>query len=232
MTPLAISPAVLPCASTCSCIGPAGINTFVSSYVRTSLTPSIHRRFAMCLSISDRSKALLSRDSAPIRVKRREVQVRRGSRRRLLSASDASTIRGSSWRSRPRCRRSTRVGPVPAAAGLPRRAIPHARRLLGEAAWAYQGPPQIERMLYRQEAPLPKPICDIAWKAQLRLPAACAAWWRAARRSRKSLRRLRRAQGIHREKASRPGGEPLGNVMDISTTDTSVPSSPWLKSSF
>ena len=64
---------------------PAGINTFVSSYyVRTSLTPSIHRRFAMCLSISDRSKALLSRDSAPIRVKRREVQVRRGSRRRLL----------------------------------------------------------------------------------------------------------------------------------------------------
>jgi len=44
-----------------------------------------------------------------------------------------------------------------------------ARRLLAEAAWAYQGVPRIVRqMLYRQEA-LPKPICAIAWKAQLRL---------------------------------------------------------------
>jgi transposase len=46
---------------------------------------------------------------------------------------------------------------------------PHARRLLAEAAWAYQGIPRIGRQaLYRQEA-LPKSICDIAWKAQLRL---------------------------------------------------------------
>ena len=43
------------------------------------------------------------------------------------------------------------------------------RRLLAEAAWAYQGTPRIGRqMLYRQEA-LPKRVCDIAWKAQLRL---------------------------------------------------------------
>ena len=36
-------------------------------------------------------------------------------------------------------------------------------------AWAYQGVPRIGRqMLYRQEA-LPKTVCDIAWKAQLRL---------------------------------------------------------------
>src|SRR5207249_6102104 len=48
---------------------------------------------------------------------------------------------------------------------------PHARRLLAEAAWAYQGIPRIGRQhAYRQEA-LPKVVCDIAWKAQLRLTA-------------------------------------------------------------
>ena len=46
---------------------------------------------------------------------------------------------------------------------------PHVRRLLAEAAWAYQGRPRIGRQhAYRQEA-LPKVVCDIAWKAQLRL---------------------------------------------------------------
>jgi transposase len=46
---------------------------------------------------------------------------------------------------------------------------PHVRRLLAEAAWAYQGIPRIGRQhAYRQEA-LPKSVCDIAWKAQLRL---------------------------------------------------------------
>jgi transposase len=46
---------------------------------------------------------------------------------------------------------------------------PHARRLLAEAAWVYQGIPRIGRQaLYRQEA-LPKSVRDIAWKAQLRL---------------------------------------------------------------
>src|SRR5438552_18593467 len=46
---------------------------------------------------------------------------------------------------------------------------PHARHLLAEAAWAYQGIPRIGRQhAYRQEA-LPKVVCDIAWKAQLRL---------------------------------------------------------------
>jgi transposase len=48
---------------------------------------------------------------------------------------------------------------------------PHVRRLLAEAAWAYQGIPRIGRQhLYRQEK-LPKVVCDIAWKAQLRLTA-------------------------------------------------------------
>src|SRR3990170_29249 len=46
---------------------------------------------------------------------------------------------------------------------------PHVRRLLAEAAWAYQGIPRIGRQhLYRQEK-LPMVVCDIAWKAQLRL---------------------------------------------------------------
>jgi transposase len=48
---------------------------------------------------------------------------------------------------------------------------PHVRRLLAEAAWAYQGIPRIGRQhAYRQEA-LPNVVCDIAWKAQLRLTA-------------------------------------------------------------
>ena len=46
---------------------------------------------------------------------------------------------------------------------------PHVRRLLAEAAWAYQGIPRIGRQhAYRQEA-LPQVVCDIAWRARLRL---------------------------------------------------------------
>jgi len=46
---------------------------------------------------------------------------------------------------------------------------PHVRRLLAEAAWAYHGGPRIGRQHgYRQEG-LPKRVCDLAWKAQLRL---------------------------------------------------------------
>ena len=60
-------------------------------------------------------------------------------------------------------------GPSVRRGGITKAGNPHARRLLAEAAWAYQGIPRIGRqMLYRQEA-LPKSICDIAWKAQLRL---------------------------------------------------------------
>ena len=60
-------------------------------------------------------------------------------------------------------------GPSVRRGGITKAGNPHARRLLAEAAWAYQGVPRIGRqMLYRQEA-LPKVVCDIAWKAQLRL---------------------------------------------------------------
>jgi len=60
-------------------------------------------------------------------------------------------------------------GPSVRRGGITKAGNPHARRLLAEAAWAYQGIPRIGRqMLYRQEA-LPKAICAMAWKAQLRL---------------------------------------------------------------
>jgi hypothetical protein len=46
-----------------------------------------------------------------------------------------------------------------------------ARRLLIEAAWTYRFPARLSReLLLRQEAQ-PKPIREIAWKAQLRLCA-------------------------------------------------------------
>jgi transposase len=48
---------------------------------------------------------------------------------------------------------------------------PHARHLLAEAAWAYQGIPRIGRQHADRQEALPKAVCDIAWKAQLRLTA-------------------------------------------------------------
>jgi len=53
-----------------------------------------------------------------------------------------------------------------------------ARRLLIEAAWCYRFPARVSReLLLRQEAQ-PKPIREIAWKAQLRL---CARYRKLAR---------------------------------------------------
>jgi transposase len=67
----------------------------------------------------------------------------------------------SEYSSRPSVRRG----------GITKAGNPHGRRLLAEAAWAYQGIPRIGRQhAYRQEA-LPKIVTDIAWKAQLRLTA-------------------------------------------------------------
>ena len=86
------------------------------------------------------------------------------------------------------CRRSIER-PSVRRGGITKAGNPHARRLLAEAAWAYQGVPRIGRqMLYRQEA-LPKIICDIAWKAQLRLTS----------RFRKLVARGSQAQGRHRD---------------------------------
>lgn len=56
-------------------------------------------------------------------------------------------------------------GPSVRRGGITKAGNPHARHLLAEAAWAYQGLPRIGRqMLYRQEA-----VSPAAWKAQLRL---------------------------------------------------------------
>jgi transposase len=45
----------------------------------------------------------------------------------------------------------------------------HARRVLVEAAWAYRLKARVSRHLWRRLAGLPQPICDLAWKAQIRL---------------------------------------------------------------
>lgn len=60
-----------------------------------------------------------------------------------------------------------------------------ARRALVEAAWAYQHPARVSWVIARRQSALTKPLCDLAWKAQLRL---CA-----------RFRRLR-ARGLHKNK--------------------------------
>jgi len=53
-----------------------------------------------------------------------------------------------------------------------------ARRLLIEAAWCYRFPARVSRELLLRQESQPRPICEIAWKAQLRL---CARYRRLAR---------------------------------------------------
>ena len=45
----------------------------------------------------------------------------------------------------------------------------HARRLLVEAAWAYQRSPKVSPIIRKRQEELPLPICEIAWRAQKRL---------------------------------------------------------------
>jgi len=45
---------------------------------------------------------------------------------------------------------------------------PRARRVLIEGAWTYRYPARLSRPLQIRQANLPKTVCDIAWKAQLR----------------------------------------------------------------
>jgi transposase len=53
--------------------------------------------------------------------------------------------------------------------GITRAGNTTARRMLIEAAWSYRFPARISREQLRQQEALPKPIRDIAWKAQDRL---------------------------------------------------------------
>lgn len=45
----------------------------------------------------------------------------------------------------------------------------HARRVLIEAAWNYRHPARISRIMQKRQEGQPKPVRDIAWRAQLRL---------------------------------------------------------------
>ena len=45
----------------------------------------------------------------------------------------------------------------------------HVRRVLVEAAWAYRLPARVSRVLLKRQEGLPKEVCDISWKAQVRL---------------------------------------------------------------
>ncbi len=45
----------------------------------------------------------------------------------------------------------------------------HVRRVLVEAAWAYRLRARVSRALLKRQEGLPQSVCDIAWKAQLRL---------------------------------------------------------------
>jgi len=125
---------------------------------------------------------------------------------------------------------------------------PHVRRLLAEAAWAYQGIPRIGRQhAYRQEA-LPKVVCDIAWRAQLRLtgrfrrlvargkakPKVATAiarelvgfvWRSRARwrqRSNRGTRTRQRRSSVF-PAAQWPGGEPSRALRASASAEMSVP---------
>src|SRR5438128_3015473 len=47
----------------------------------------------------------------------------------------------------------------------------HLRRVLVESAWAYRLPARVTLIIRRRQEQLPKAVCDIAWRAQLRLCA-------------------------------------------------------------
>src|SRR5438046_9960977 len=62
--------------------------------------------------------------------------------------------------------------------GLTKAGNSTARRLLIEAAWCYRFPARVSRELLLRQEQQPKPIREIAWKAQLRL---CARYRKLAR---------------------------------------------------
>lgn len=53
----------------------------------------------------------------------------------------------------------------------------HVRRMLVEAAWSYRLRARISRELLKRQTDLPQHICDISWKAQLRLCARYRHLW-------------------------------------------------------
>jgi transposase len=53
----------------------------------------------------------------------------------------------------------------------------HARRVLVEAAWAYRFPARVSRVLLKRQEGLSQEICDISWKAQIRLCSRYKRLW-------------------------------------------------------
>lgn len=53
----------------------------------------------------------------------------------------------------------------------------HVRRVLVEAAWAYRLPARVSRVLLKRQEGLPKEVCEISWKAQVRLCSRYRRLW-------------------------------------------------------
>ena len=53
----------------------------------------------------------------------------------------------------------------------------HVRRVLTEAAWAYRLPAKVGRCLLKRQEELPEKVCDISWKAQVRLCSRYRRLW-------------------------------------------------------
>jgi len=60
-------------------------------------------------------------------------------------------------------------GPSRRQGGITKAGNGHARRALVEAAWAYQHPAKVSAIIQKRLTGIPKPIQEIAWKAQVRL---------------------------------------------------------------
>jgi transposase len=60
-------------------------------------------------------------------------------------------------------------GPSIKRGGITKTGNGHARKALVEAAWAYRMQARVSHVLLKRQKDLPKQICRIAWKAQLRL---------------------------------------------------------------
>jgi transposase len=53
----------------------------------------------------------------------------------------------------------------------------HVRRVLVEAAWAYRLPARVSRVLLKRQEGLPRKVCEISWKAQVRLCSRYRKLW-------------------------------------------------------
>jgi len=62
-------------------------------------------------------------------------------------------------------------GPQKRKGGITKTGNGHVRRVLVEAAWSYRLPARVSSVLLKRQHDVSQPVCQIAWKAQLRLCA-------------------------------------------------------------